>query len=201
MSEADQMFLPRQTFPGWLGEEKASAILDYALANEARFAPSRVSDAAAPTTDPSIRASLLLDDLGPHRSFLVERVLATLGGLEAGLGRLAGEPRAITTELVAHGEGAHFLPHIDTATGPGASERKGRRRFSLIYYLHRQPKGFTGGYLRFYSLSGAAWQDVVPRHDMMIAFPSWAMHSVEPVAVASRAFADSRFAVNIWVYD
>ncbi len=198
MLDADTMFLPRLSFPGWLGEEMAAALLAYALANEARFAPSRIVDA---TLDPSIRASLLLDDLGPFRSGLEARVLETLPDLNAGLGRRDGEPKAITLELVAHGDGAHFLSHIDTMTGPRALQHKGRRRLSLVCYLHRRPKGFTGGCLRFYSLSGKGWQDVVPEHDMMIAFPSWTLHSVERVAVESRAFADSRFAVNIWVYD
>ena len=199
--EGDRMFLPRQNFPGWLGEAGAAGLLDYALANEARFAPARLTGSMAPTTDPSVRASLVLDDLAAHRAPLEARIRATLPRLDPALGRLDGEPKAITLELVAHGDGAHFLPHLDTVTGPGAADRKGRRRFSLIYYLHRQPRGFTGGSLRFYSLSGDAWEDVEPRHDLMVAFPSWAMHSVERVEVASRAFADSRFALNIWIYD
>lgn len=195
------MFLPRQSFPDWLGEARAAALLDYALANEARFAPARLTGTVAPTTDPAVRASLVLEDLGPHRTALEAQIHATLPRLDPAMGRLDGAPKAITLELVAHGEGAHFLPHLDTVTGPGAADRKGRRRFSLIHYLHCQPKRFAGGNLRFYSLSGDAWEDVEPRHDLLVAFPSWAMHSVERVHVASGAFSDSRFALNIWIYD
>jgi len=202
MSKADRNFLPRRVIPGWLGEARAAGLLAYALDNESRFVPAGIEGGGmGARIDAKVRQSLKLDDLGVHRRALKERILQTLPALEADLGHLQAAPKAITLEMVAHGDGAYFRPHLDTVVGAGALERKGRRRLSLVYYLHRRPKAFSGGNLRFYSLGGEAWRDVVPEHDLMVAFPSWAEHSVEPVAAPSRRFADSRFAINAWIYD
>ena len=101
-------------------------------------------------------------------------------------------------EIVAHGDGAFYRPHTDTYTGdeytPG-----GRRRLTMVYYFHRQPRCFTGGRLRIFDLGGGQSIDIEPVHDSLLVFPSYARHEVETISCPDGAFADGRFAVNIWL--
>ena len=41
--------------------------------------------------------------------------------------------------------------------------------------------------------------EIEPAHDSLLAFPSSAHHEVETIACPGGAFADSRFALNIWL--
>jgi Rps23 Pro-64 3,4-dihydroxylase Tpa1-like proline 4-hydroxylase len=201
MSGFDDIFLPHRLEPDWLGEALSDALLDYAIARQADFTPSEVITKEGSTSIlPVIRKSWRLPDLGPCQAPFEDRIRQAVPDLEARLGRLRGGVKTLFIELAAHGDGAHFLPHMDTHTGPWARTRA-TRRISLITYLHRRPKAFSGGQLRLFSLSGERHQDIEPDHGLMVAFPSWAQHSVQPVSVPSGAFADSRFAVNVWVYD
>jgi Rps23 Pro-64 3,4-dihydroxylase Tpa1-like proline 4-hydroxylase len=101
-------------------------------------------------------------------------------------------------ELVAHGDGAVFKTHKDTATGVVTG--RSPRQISMVYYLHSRPKRFTGGQLRYYAIGQNAFIDIEPGHDVLLAFPSIAPHSVERVACPGVPFADWRFAVNIWLH-
>ena len=194
------IFLPHRLIPGWLGEDLAGELLAHALMNEARFAPSSVkSGALGERVDTAVRQSLRLKDIGPHTQGLKAAVRKILPSFEDDLCRLPSGPEDVEIEMAAHGDGAHFQPHRDTAAGAGTGGRR-VRRLSLVYYLNRRPKRFGGGALRFYSMGSDETHDVQPEHDLLVAFPSWAEHSVEPVSVPTHAFADNRFAINIWVF-
>ncbi len=195
-------FAPRQAIAGWLGQQKSDEILAYAIANEARYAPSTVekSDGTS-AVDRSLRDSWKLLDLGGHGEFIAARIIDLLPRVGPIMGPLDRPIQGLTLELVAHGDGAHFKRHVDTYRGEGEAQRRGRRRLSLVYYLNQRPKRYSGGELRFYSDDDTAWQDVIPDHDLLVCFPAWTAHSVERVAVPSGAFAHSRFAINGWVYD
>jgi SM-20-related protein len=195
-------FAPRQSIAGWLGEQKSNEILAYAIASEARYAPSTIErDDGTSTVDRSLRDSWKLLDLGGHGEFIAARILDLLPRLDPIIGSLDRPIQGLTLELVAHGDGAHFQRHIDTYVGEGADQRRGRRRLSLVYYLNQQPKRYLGGALRFYTDDAAVWQDVIPDHDLLVCFPSTTLHGVERVQVPSGAFAHSRFAINGWLYD
>ena len=78
---------------------------------------------------------------------------------------------------------------------------KNIRALSGVYYLHRAPKGFSGGALRFYAIGDAnRFVDVEPVHNSLLVFPSWAPHEVMPISCPTGAFMDSRFAVNCWLH-
>ncbi len=99
-------------------------------------------------------------------------------------------------ELVgqAYNDGGSFGKHRDAdAGGPNW-----QRRLSGIYYLHRRPRKFTGGSLAIYDRRGYAHL-VEPDHNCAVFFPRDALHEVLPVFCASRAFEDSRFAINVWI--
>jgi len=191
-------FLPHRVISCWLGEERAEGLLSYALAEESRFKPTKVSDDGKGLYDPTVRRSSVLKDLGPFAEILREKALALQTDLEAAFGMGHTPTKSTQIELVAHGDGGFYQPHIDTFTGgefiPGDS-----RRLSLIYYLHRRPRRFAGGRLRLFELGGQQTIDVDPAHDSLLAFPSFASHEVELVSCPGGSFADSRFAVNIWL--
>lgn len=104
---------------------------------------------------------------------------------------------SVEIQLAAHGDGAHFQRHVDTFTVE--NKRLNPRVLTLVLYLHRQPRGFSGGALRMHALDRPAVHDIAPDHNRLAAFPSIAQHSVEPIVCPSHAFADRRFAVNMWI--
>jgi len=94
----------------------------------------------------------------------------------------------------AYNDGGSFAKHSDaSAGGPNW-----QRRLSGIYYLHARPRQFDGGGLAVYYRRGKACV-VEPDHNSAVFFPRDLVHEVLPVACDSRAFEDSRFAVNVWI--
>ena len=94
----------------------------------------------------------------------------------------------------AYNDGGFFRKHSDAdAGGPNW-----QRRLSGVYYVHTQPRKFEGGDLVIYDRRGHAHR-VEPEHNSAVFFARDTLHEVLPVSCASRAFEDSRFAVNIWI--
>ena len=94
----------------------------------------------------------------------------------------------------AYNDGGWFARHSDaTAGGPNW-----QRRLSGVYYLHAQPRKFDGGGLAIYDRRGNM-HVVEPDHNSVLFFSRDLVHEVLPVACRSRAFEDSRFAVNVWI--
>lgn len=73
----------------------------------------------------------------------MERVNECEPDLLQALGMRPFERTHVQVELVAHGDGAFYRRHIDTATGP--VHQKGPRRLSMVWYGHHQPKAFPAG--------------------------------------------------------
>jgi len=191
-------FLPHRIFPGWLGETAAARLLAYSLAAEARFTPTKLADHGAGRLDDVVRHSSVLKDLGTFAGPLRRKALALQAGLETAFDIQHTPANSTQMEMVAHGDGAFYRPHTDTFTGdeytPG-----GRRRMTMVYYLHRKPRRFAGGRLRLFDLGGEQSIEIEPTHDSLLVFPSSARHEVETISCPDGAFADSRFAVNIWL--
>jgi SM-20-related protein len=194
-----------QVIFGLLNPRESAALLDYAIANEALFADSTVSKESAVKHD--VRRSRLLTDLGPHRALLEERVANLVPKLIAELRLSPFGATGFEIELVAHEDQAFYKRHIDVFTGAATppAESAGDRLISLVYYIHKSPKQFTGGELRLFpqirpsEISEAGAVDLVPEHGVAIAFSSWLPHEVRPISCPSRKFEDSRFAINCWV--
>jgi SM-20-related protein len=190
--------LPHLRQPDFLDSELHNAVLDWALANEARFVPAGLD---AGTVDPAVRTALSLRDLGPVRPRIEARIAREVPAWIAALRVTPFEASAIELELVAHNDGAHFTLHSDTYNRDHVA--RGDRMLSAVYYFHREPKAFAGGALRLHRLGAAPGNpgtDIAPDQNSLVVFPSWAPHEVMRVECPSRAFADSRFAVNCWVY-
>jgi hypothetical protein len=191
-------YFPHSLRAGWLGPEMSSDLLDYAQASKDRFVPAAVRKNGLPVIDPGKRISFTLRDLGPFSAALQSKAMALAPELCIRFGNGGFAPEFVELELAAHGDGAFYGKHQDTLTG--ATGLSTRRQITMVYYLFRQPKRFTGGQLRYHSIGGAAFQDFEPEHDLLLAFPSIAPHSVQRVNCPGAPFADWRFAVNIWIH-
>lgn len=191
-------FLPHRILPDWLGETEAARLLAFGLAAEARFRPTRLNDHGAGRLDAVVRQSSVLKDLGAFAAPLHRKALALQDGLETAFEMPHTPANSTQLEMVAHGDGAFYRPHTDTYTGdeytPG-----GRRRLTMVYYFHRRPRRFTGGRLRLFDRGGEQSIEIEPTHDSLLVFPSSARHEVETISCPDGAFADGRFAVNIWL--
>ena len=146
-----------------------------------------------------MRVSTGTHELGPFKSILKSEMLALLPDLTEKLGATPVESPKVELQLVAHNDGAFYKRHIDTQT---ASDRYGIRVLSGVYYFHAEPKAFSGGALRLYAIGGDGqrYVDIEPTRNSLLVFPSWAPHEVIPISCPSKRFADSRFAINCWVY-
>lgn len=191
-------FLPYRRYPGWMGAEVVAALLDYACLNQDLFGASEIIRPNYTGVDCNARVSERTRRLGDFHRLFVQRALAQLPEVCAAFGCGEFAVQDVEVELVAHGDGAFFSCHSDTL---GGRSRAGRwpRRVTMVYYLHALPKAFSGGDLRYYSIDGTKFKDIEPDCDEMVAFPSWALHSVERVSLDSGAFRDRRFAVNMWI--
>ena len=191
-------FPPHRLLPGWLGATRSAELLAYGVAAEARFAATRLDDHGAGRLDAVVRRSRVLKDIGDFAAPLRRSALALQAGLETAFDMPHVAENSTQIEMVAHGDGAFYRPHTDTYSGdeytPG-----GRRRLTMVYYLHAAPRRFTGGRLRLFDLGGDQSIDIEPTHDSLLVFPSSARHEVETISCPDGTFADARFALNIWL--
>lgn len=189
---------PYRIYRDFLNAETRKSLFDWTLANEHRFTPSKTQGGY----DPAKRVSSVLNDLGSLRPALKARLLADVPAITADLGMRPFKPSKVEIELAVHNQGAHFGAHVDTRVGQFA-DRLHDRILSGVYYFHREPKAFSGGILRIYRFGSTGQGDhaeITPDQNSLAAFPSWATHEVTHVECPSGAFADSRFALNIWIY-
>jgi SM-20-related protein len=93
----------------------------------------------------------------------------------------------------AYNDGTHFGRHTDDHGGGNW-----RRRISCVYYIYRQPRAFEGGDLVVYDRR-ARGHAIRAEYNTAVFFPSHLLHEVQPVTCRSRAFADSRFSINVWI--
>jgi len=193
--------MPHRVLASWLGEDMADQLLSYAVSEEARFKETKVvlANETTANVDRSLRLSRVLRDLGPFEQLLRTKAQDLQLMLEAAFGMSHKPPGEVELELVAHGDGGFYRPHIDTFTGGSASSGV-NRRLSLIYYVHRRPRPFSGGRLQLLGLGGGQPLAIEPDHDTLLAFPSFVPHEVEPVSIPQQGFENSRFAVNIWLH-
>ena len=187
---------------GFLGSEQAARLLDFAIASETLFTATVVG--REDELNPRIRQSSRLETLGEFIPIIASAVEKVLPGILPTLGIRPFTVGAYEIELVAHAEGGFYSRHIDTYTGNDRTQC-GDRVLSCVYYIHSQPKQFTGGALRLYPLPTSeartpACIDVEPDHETLVAFSSWLPHEVMPTVCPTKQFKDCRFSINCWVY-
>ena len=187
---------PHLVIDGFLGDGNRKRLLDWTLSNEERFAPALLTGGVHA---PKVRQASILRDLGPLSSMFEAQLRARYPGWITALRSTAFDACDVELELAAHNQGARFLRHIDTRTGELGA--RGDRMLSTVYYFHQEPRRFSGGALRLHRIdAGDAGVDLTPEQDRLVVFPAWAPHEVTEVSCPSGRFADSRFAVNGWLY-
>ena len=186
---------PHLVMRNFLGAEVITALLQHAIANEARFTITKVGEGENRRSDASVRVSKRLREIGNMRSTIEAKLLSRLPEIAPKLEIAPFAPAVAELKLVAHGDGAFYKAHID----PFQHTAVNQRMISAVYYFNAAPKAFSGGALRLLAFEGGAYEDLEPENDMLTVFPSWALHEVMPVHCPSGRFIDSRFAINCWL--
>lgn len=194
------MLFPACVIDGFLGPEISGALLQFALAHKADFTPSSVISQGAQVVKSATRVSLsfngdLTGIIAPFAA-AIERECDRLR-VETGADHFAR--RLSDLDLVAHCDGHMFKRHVDTSTSHNRMLVPADRVLSLVYYLHAEPKIFSGGNLVMHTLMGDERRVIEPRHDRLVAFPSIAPHEVEPISLPGNTFANARFSLVCWL--
>lgn len=194
---------PHHVIDGFLDSDLADEILAHLWEHEDRFGTGGVLDRRGRLfVDQNIRSAYKLPFEG---NALASRYTRHLEDALPEISKACGlEPPlhdpVIDIDAAAYRDGGQYTAHIDTLTHAARENHGSDRILSLIYYLNREPKGFSGGELALYPIFGAGRPDLVePHHNRLVAFPSFLQHAVEKVSVPGNSFADARFSINCWV--
>jgi Rps23 Pro-64 3,4-dihydroxylase Tpa1-like proline 4-hydroxylase len=191
-------------FDDFLPVTLCNDLLEFALANERDFHPTKIVRGGAMQIDPAFRrSSWCKAGLGPHKAAVKAAIHAHLDEILPSLGVPGFAIARTELELTAHGDKAFYKTHIDTHTGAQRAQEPHYRVVSLVYYFYREPKGFSGGEIALHPFGmddEANVQVVEPLHNRLLAFPAITQHEVRKVSCPSGNFADSRFAINCWLH-
>jgi SM-20-related protein len=182
----------------FLSQREHDELLAYALISEDHFQAGTVA-----SYEPDVRQNQVILNFGDsvHSRLIANRLLIWFPLLVKTLGMKVFPLEQIESQLTAAGDGYYFKAHTDQA--PGVP-----RALSCVYYLHREPRGFSGGELRLYDSigEGGPWRaadtftTLAPVANRLVVFPSEEFHEAMPVRCPSKEFADSRFAVTAWLH-
>lgn len=188
--------VPHLVIDDFLSASAADGLLAAVIAAEPQFAPTSIVDVSGTVVDTQRRASLhLADQSGVDLAGLIAAIVDRAGDICQAIGVPGFAIHKCERSVVAHGDGDFYTRHIDTYNA-----QKGHVRVvSCVYYLHQRPAAFSGGELALYSVLGHPDAvRIAPRHNRLVAFPSFFPHEVLPIASTGR-FPDSRFSVNCWL--
>jgi len=190
--------------PDLLSDDEHRQLVEFTLANEAKFEPSGIINRdGRPGLDPGFRSSLSFrGGATPEIWALFEqRLHAILPAVRKALGVPHFRLCSIERQLTAHRDGGFFAPHADV----GSPVTDGRR-ISCVYYFNVRPRRFSGGALKLYD-----WWDTPagrrpagtctrldPLDNSLLFFRSTDIHEVMPVQCHGPDFDSSRFTVVIW---
>ena len=183
----------------FVGRTGAEHLFQYAIAHESDFGPSKVALGQMSIVDESRRVSKVNCDVYPVMPVIEPAIRRAVDEAIPRLGLVNVEPYFLEPQLTWCGNGAFFKIHSDTLSRDGYTNQ---RVMTIVYYFHKEPKAFTGGQLLLYGLGADAnsspQQEIEPRFDRAVFFPSWFPHEVLPVHCSDQ-FADGRFAISCWV--
>lgn len=189
---------PFRLIPCFLGDAIIERLLAFANAHQDAFVPSTVGNPQH-CVNPAVRVSRMTTDFGPLTDEIRQRFAAIREQAVADLRVTPFELASLELQLVAHGDGAFYAPHIDTTMDP---RKDTARVLTGVLYFHALPKGFSGGQLRMHSIlppeKGGRHVDIEPDRDTLLLFPAWIPHEVRPISCPSGEFAHARFAINCW---
>lgn len=185
--------------PGALQPSFCESLLTHAIGEQERSRPGAVRGVSSrrALVDRDVRQVKIVPVPREIRAALACMVDGWLPEARPALGMRSAARGDIEVPMVAYGDGGHYVRHVDIATGAAASGPP--REITFVGYFFREPRRFTGGAPRLFDFHGREHVDIDPACGLVTAFPSWLPHEVLPVSCPNGDFADSRFAVNIWV--
>lgn len=185
----------------FLSPEMAGELLAHAIGSEADFRPTEIMRPTEGYVNPDFRQSLICDSgLGPLKQPFRAALQSRSDEFLAAVGIPRFDIAKIEVQLIAHGDNHFYNAHIDTHRGPGHVIERDYRVLTCVYYFHRHPKGFSGGELALHALGDSDEIALVePVDNRLVVFPSFVRHEVRRTQCPSRAFGDSRFAINCWL--
>lgn len=107
---------PHVLIRDFLAEADVEALLDWAVAHEARFEATHIVTGGVLGHDTGLRRSLAVRDFDPLETMPRRQAVARFPALVAALKMSPVRVNAVELELVAHGDGAFYARHIDTAS-------------------------------------------------------------------------------------
>jgi Rps23 Pro-64 3,4-dihydroxylase Tpa1-like proline 4-hydroxylase len=189
----------------FLTSAEVNALVQYIIEQEPQF---QISEVLSPgvsggAVDYEQRRSRVLMDLGGHERVITDRLLTCLPRVLQKWGRDPFLISRIESQTTASNHGDFFRCHSDN----GAPEVT-TREITFVYFLHREPKEFSGGELRIYDSqrendvypATPHYRTIVPEQNQLVVFASALSHEITPVECPSGKFADSRFTVNGWLH-
>jgi Rps23 Pro-64 3,4-dihydroxylase Tpa1-like proline 4-hydroxylase len=177
-----------------------AALLEFALAGEADFAPAMVNLSKIASFAPDSRTAWVYE--GSKRAIkdlIKDRLHERLDEMFSGTGTPQFPVERSELELAIYRDGSFYRPHMDTAIGDDRMNELGDRLLSLVYYFHTSPRSFSGGELVIHPIGPGEPDTIDPRDNRLVAFPSIAWHEVKPVVCPDNAFAKARFSINCWL--
>jgi Rps23 Pro-64 3,4-dihydroxylase Tpa1-like proline 4-hydroxylase len=169
------------------------------------FVASGVYEEGRGRIDPSRRVSAVLLQPKAHKPLFLPYVEEAVQRCDvaAVLGIDPMKRHRYEMQVTHHGDGAFFKVHNDNG-----SEINRHRTVSFVYYIHVEPKRFSGGSLLLFDadveavhFSSHSFTRIEPTNNSIVFFPSKAPHEVERVTVETGAPAHGRFSVNGWIHD
>jgi hypothetical protein len=117
----------------WLGPQMVQRLLDFAQAQRDSFVSTGIGHDETARVDLNVRRSSRIKDLGDLKKEIQAKIRDLLPEMFRRLGTEAFEPSRLEVEMVAHGDGAFFNEHCDTAS----KDKKFvvRRVVSAVYYF------------------------------------------------------------------
>jgi predicted 2-oxoglutarate/Fe(II)-dependent dioxygenase YbiX len=116
------------------------------------------------------------------------------------LARLGVEPLSEVTEeveAIAYASGGKYAIHRDRALTVDNG-----RRLTVVWFIHDEPKGFSGGDLLLHDEppAGQGFTRIVPERNLAVFFPSHCLHEVTPVESTVEDVLCSRVVLNGWFH-
>ncbi len=100
-------------------------------------------------------------------------------------------------EAIAYASGGKYTLHRDNA--PSVDNG---RVLTVVWFIHDEPKGFTGGDLLLHDEPplGQGFTRIIPRRNCAVFFPSDRLHEVTPVESSAEDVLSSRVVLNGWFH-
>ena len=191
-------------FPEFLEPSINQNILEFAVAHEADFLSSMIEgEESKHSVRTHIRNSkIYAPSLTTLKEPLIHQIYKALPVVLNSLGIEPFPIAHIEVQLTAHNDGHYYKPHSDHIVDSTAV-----RFLTFVYYFHRTPCPFWGGELRLFHttmdklVSSAQVAGLIkPTNNSIVFFPSQNIHEVLPINCPSKAFEDSRFTLNGWIW-